>query len=184
MASPDSALSRGRAFLPRDPAFTIDVPTLADVPALARVHVRGWEIAYSHLLQGEQWFGQAAIDRRIAHWTSWLTPGTSAADEGRYRVGRDGEGAVIGLSASWPPREAQPARPHELSLLYIDEAWFGTGLARALTEAILEGGPASVWVTEDNPRARRFYEKAGFTPDGATRVEEHLGNLRDLRMVR
>ncbi|MGO2359488.1 MAG: GNAT family N-acetyltransferase [Brachybacterium tyrofermentans] len=49
---------------------------------------------------------------------------------------------------------------------------------------MLEGGPASVWVAEDNPRARRFYEKLGFTPDGATQVEEQLANIRDLRMVR
>ncbi|WP_157773336.1 GNAT family N-acetyltransferase [Brachybacterium vulturis] len=177
MSAPDPAS-------PTEQAFTISTPTLADVPALARIHVRGWELAYSHLLHGEQWFGQEAIDRRITHWTSWLTPGTPAADEGRYRVGRDGVGAVIGLAASWPPREAQPVRPRELSLLYLDEEWLGTGLAAALTEAILEGGPASVWVAEDNPRARRFYEKAGFAPDGAARVEEHLGSLRDLRMVR
>ncbi|MGO2537535.1 MAG: GNAT family N-acetyltransferase, partial [Brachybacterium tyrofermentans] len=62
--------------------------------------------------------------------------------------------------------------------------WLGTGVARELTEAILEGGPASVWVAEDNPRARRFYEKLGFAPDGATQVEEQLGGIRDLRMVR
>lgn len=99
-------------------------------------------------------------------------------------MGRDGVGAVIGLAASWPPRDPEPVRERELSLLYLDEAWFGSGLALALTEAILEGEPASVWVAEDNPRARRFYEKAGFTADGATQVEEHLGNLRDLRMVR
>ena len=166
------------------PAFTIDTPTLEDVPALARVHVRGWEIAYSHLLEGEQWFGQEAIERRIGHWTTWLTPGTRAADEGVYRVGRDGKGAVIGLAASWPPRDAEPVRPRELSVLYLDEAWLGTGLAAALAEAILEGGPASVWVAEENPRARRFYEKLGFRADGATQVEEHLGNLRDIRMVR
>ena len=159
MTAPDPAL-------PSDRAFAIDAPTLADVPTLARVHVRGWEIAYSHLLQGEQWFGQEAVDRRTAHWTSWLTPGTREADEGVFRVGRDGDGTVVGLVASWPPHEAQPPRSRELSLLYLDENWLGTGLARELTEAILEGGPASVWVTEDNPRARRFYEKAGFAPDG------------------
>lgn len=167
-----------------DRPFTLDRPALADVPALARLHVRGWEIAYSHLIEGDRWFGQAAIDRRVRDWTRWLTPGTRAADEGRYRVGRDADGAAIGLAASWPPRDAQPVRDRELSLLYLDERWFGTGLGRALTEAILEGGPASVWVAEDNPRARRFYEKAGFTPDGATQVEEHLGGIRDIRMVR
>lgn len=47
MDAPDPLASTGSA-------FTIDIPTLADVPALARLHVRGWEVAYSHLLQGEQ----------------------------------------------------------------------------------------------------------------------------------
>ena len=49
---------------------------------------------------------------------------------------------------------------------------------------MLEGASASVWVAAENPRARRFYEKLGFAPDGAEKVEEHLGNLLDIRMVR
>lgn len=166
------------------PVFTIDTARPSEAEALARVHVRGWEVAYGHLLAGEQWFGQEAIERRTRQWTSWLTPGTHGADQGMHRVGRDAEGAVIGLAASWPPRDPQPAAPPELSVLYIDEAWFGTGLGRALAEAILEGGPAGVWVAEQNPRARRFYEKLGFALDGTARVEEQLGNLRDLHMVR
>lgn len=167
-----------------DRRFTIGTPTLADVPALARLHVRGWEVAYGHLIQGEQWFGESAIQRRLEHWTHWLTPGTSAADEGVHRIGRDGTGAPVGLAASWPPRDPQPVRPRELSLLYLDPEWFGSGLARALTEATIGAGPASLWVAEDNPRARRFYEKLGFTADGARRTEEHLANLTDIRMVR
>lgn len=166
------------------PVFTIDTPRASEAGALARVHVRGWEVAYGHLLAGEQWFGQEAIERRTRQWTSWLTPGTHGADQGTHRVGRDAEGAVIGLAASWPPHDPQPAAPRELSVLYIDEAWFGTGLGRALAEAILEGGPAGVWVAEQNLRACRFYEKLGFALDGAARVEEQLGNLRDLHMVR
>ena len=62
-----------------DPAagFTIDVPTLADVPGLARVHVGGWEVAYGHALHGEEWFGEPAIARRLEPWTRWLTPGSA-----------------------------------------------------------------------------------------------------------
>lgn len=166
------------------PTFTIDRLRLEDVPAIARIHVDGWRVAYSHLLAGEQWFGQQAVDRRTTQWTSWLTPDTPAHDQGIYRIGRDAEGTPIGLAASWPPGEEQPVRGRELSILYIEEAWFGSGLGRALAESVLDGGPASVWVAEENPRARRFYEKLGFTPDGAARVEEQLGNIRDIRMVR
>jgi RimJ/RimL family protein N-acetyltransferase len=34
---------------------------------------------------------------------------------------------------------------------------------------------ASLWVLEDNPRARRFYEREGWRHDGAKREEEFLG---------
>lgn len=175
-----------RATAAADPAhaFRIDVPSLADAPALARVHVRGWEVAYGHALHGEQWFGEPAIRRRREHWTCWLTPGTPEADEGRFRIGRDATGTPVGLAASWAPREPQPVRERELSILYIDEAWFGSGLGRALVQSLLGEEPASVWVAEDNARARRFYEKLGFAADGAREVDERWPALPDIRMVR
>ena len=33
----------------------------------------------------------------------------------------------------------------------------------------------TLWVLRDNQRARRFYERAGFAPDGATNVLSGLG---------
>ena len=45
---------------------------------------------------------------------------------------------------------------------------FGIGRLKALgyTRAVL-------WVLRDNPRARTFYEKYGFVPDGAERTHHH-----------
>jgi RimJ/RimL family protein N-acetyltransferase len=38
------------------------------------------------------------------------------------------------------------------------------------------GGVRGVlWVLEDNSRARRFYERGGWRPDGTTRVEKLSG---------
>lgn len=166
------------------PAFTIDVPAPADAPGLARVHVRGWEVAYSHALTGEEWFGEPAIARRLAHWTTWLTPGTPEADEGVFRVGRDADGTPVGLAASWPPRDAEPVRERELSVLYVEQAWHGTGLARALVESLIGQEPASLWVAEDNARAQRFYAKLGFVADGTRQVDPRWPQLPDIRMVR
>ena len=165
-------------------AFTVDVPTLADVPALARVHVRSWEVAYGHVLAGEEWFGQPAIERRIEQWTRWLTPGAPEADEGAFRAGRDGDGTPVGLAASWPPRDAEPVRERELSVLYVEAAWHGTGMAQALVESLIGEEPASLWVAEDNARAQRFYAKLGFAPDGARHVDPRWPALPDIRMVR
>ena len=49
-------------------------------------------------------------------------------------------------------------------------------MAAALA-ALRAGGfvSASLWVLEDNPRARRFYEREGWTLDGERREEEFLG---------
>lgn len=163
--------------------FSIDVPLPEDAPAIARVHVEGWRDAYAHLLDGS-WFDEDAVARRTEQWTRWLTPGTPAHDSGIYRIGRDASGAPVGLAASWPVRDAVPVRDVELSLLYVDRAWWGSGLARSLVCAVIGDAPASLWVAEDNPRARRFYEKLGFEADGAHQAEEHLGGIEDMRMVR
>ena len=34
---------------------------------------------------------------------------------------------------------------------------------------------ALLWVLEDNPRARGFYERAGWAPDGVRKAEERFG---------
>jgi RimJ/RimL family protein N-acetyltransferase len=39
-------------------------------------------------------------------------------------------------------------------------------------------------VLRDNQRARRFYERAGFAPDGATNVLTGLGDVLELRYRR
>lgn len=87
----------------------------------------------------------------------------------------------------WGPpvrRATRTPRNLELASLYIDQDWYGTGMDRSLVLAVIGEAPASVWVTEDNARARRFYEKLGFVADGAAKVEEHLRSLREIRMVR
>ena len=165
-------------------SFTIDVPSLEDAPAIARVHVRGWEVAYGHVLSGEEWFGEPAIQRRTAQWTRWLTPGTPEADAGTFRIGRDEYEVPVGLAASWAPQDAEPVRERELSVLYVVAEWHGSGLGRALVESLLGDAPASLWVAEDNARARRFYEKLGFAPDGARQIDERWPQLPDIRMVR
>ena len=51
------------------------------------------------------------------------------------------------------------------------EAW-GTGVAARLHDRVLAAlgpGPARLWVLEENHRARRFYERRGWAPDGNTR---------------
>jgi ribosomal protein S18 acetylase RimI-like enzyme len=62
----------------------------------------------------------------------------------------------------------------------LREAW-GTGVGRALlttaVDALRDAGfrSATLWVLDSNARARRFYERAGFAPDGTTQPDTLAG---------
>ena len=48
-------------------------------------------------------------------------------------------------------------------------------MARGEEELALVYPEAVLWVLEDNPRARRFYEREGWDLDGARKEDEFLG---------
>ncbi len=90
---------------------------------------------------------------------------------------------MVGWATVGPSHEE--ASWGELYGIYVDpEAW-GTGAGPALIRAAAEelrahGHAAAVlWVLADNPRARRFYEREGWSTDGARRTGEHLGVRTD-----
>ena len=69
-------------------------------------------------------------------------------------------------------------------MLYVLADHHGTGIGQLLLDAVVAPGvPAQLWVAEHNPRARRFYERNGFLPDGASFIDERL-NLAEVRQVR
>jgi len=78
----------------------------------------------------------------------------------------------------------------ELYALYVHPAWWSTGTGRALMDQVLAkvcaAGYACItlWVLEANARARRFYQRAGFAPDGARHVLDDLGGVAEIRYRR
>lgn len=78
----------------------------------------------------------------------------------------------------------------ELYALYVHPAWWSTGTGRALMDQVLAkvraAGYASItlWVLEANARARRFYQRAGFAPDGARHVLDDLDGVTEIRYLR
>jgi GNAT superfamily N-acetyltransferase len=95
--------------------------------------------------------------------------------------------------APWPhPMTAAGAGGSvaELYALYVCPSWWSTGTGRALLERVLartsRAGYRSItlWVLRENLRARRFYERAGFAPDGASHILEGLGGVAEVRYRR
>jgi GNAT superfamily N-acetyltransferase len=73
-----------------------------------------------------------------------------------------------------------------LEALYVRPAAWGSGLAdelhRAAVAELRSRGcvRARLWVLEQNGRARRFYERHGWRPDGTSRIVEFPPNPVDL----
>ena len=141
-----------------------------DAQDVARVQVRACRVAYRGLI------ADGYLDA--------LTPEVFAR---RYTFGRIGlrlprtvvavDGPVIcGLATTGLCRDADPPNFGELIAIYVDPSYLGIGVGRLLIAAARERlrgigvAGALLWVLDGNVRARRFYERDGWTPDGACRI--------------
>jgi hypothetical protein len=77
----------------------------------------------------------------------------------------------------------QLARPSRISQeLGIGRSLFDTAVSDIVTHRFRG---AVLWVLDTNERARRFYEAAGWRPDGATKTEDRPGGkLQEVRYTR
>ena len=153
--------------------------TLADAEGIARVHLRGWQEAYAHLVPAETLAG-LSLGARTERWRTG--PALVTGDPECW-VGVRGD-AVVGFAlASTRPGEDRP-RDTELEALYILASEYGTGVGQALVDAALGARPAFLRVFQDNPRALAFYRRNGFEVESAS-VYAFLGvEAPDYLMVR
>jgi RimJ/RimL family protein N-acetyltransferase len=141
-----------------------------DAPAIADLHVRSWQAAYRHVFPAERLDAMDAAER-VERWEQNVVD----ADVPVFVADQQG---VVGFVAVGPSRD--PDCDGELWGIYLaPEAW-GSGAGGALMEAGLmylraNFREAILWVLRDNPRARRFYEKHGWSADGREKRGHHLG---------
>lgn len=100
-------------------------------------------------------------------------------------------GRVVGYAYVLPsPDSDVPAESSELGSIYVTEEVAGTGVAPTLMSAAVEHARAAgqglltLWVRPENGRARRFYEKYGFRPDGGERSRPHDSLPIEMREIR
>lgn len=157
-------------------------PLPGDAEAMAWVHNTGWRETYSHILP-ERFYDAAALGRRQEMWRRIL------ADPGERRLAvAEDAGEIVGLAMAGPAAgddadRGHPARELELNVLYVRPGHHGTGAGQALLDAVIGSASAQLWVAEDNARARAFYTRNGFHPDGARNADEEFDGA-EIRMVR
>ncbi|MGW5635716.1 N-acetyltransferase family protein [Streptomyces sp. NPDC003832] len=161
--------------------------TYADCDRVAEIRVGGWRTAYRGMMPQSHLDALSVPEDADRHRARF-----ARADGTTVNLIAERDGRAVGWSCHGPYRAGDLRTPDaELYAVYVDPALYGAGAGRALLAESLRRCAAAghprmlLWVLKDNARARRFYERAGFRPDGAEETFEADGvPVPELRYAR
>ncbi|MER6423622.1 GNAT family N-acetyltransferase [Streptomyces sp. NPDC001137] len=168
-------------------ALLVREMTLADCERVAEIRVGGWQTAYRGIIP-QSYLDTMSVpedaERRRTHFLE------RSAEVVNLVAERDGE--IVGWVCHGPYRAGEVRTPElELYALYVAPESYGVGVGRALIEESVRRCTAAgqarmyLWVLKENARARRFYERSGFRPDGTEEPFEVDGvQVPEVRYVR
>jgi RimJ/RimL family protein N-acetyltransferase len=165
-----------------DAAARVRLAAVEDADAIARVHLASHREVYvvpgripAEVVEG---WDEAA---RAEYWGRFAEHAVSG-ESTLVVAERDGE--VVGFASAGPSQDEDLAGGWQLYAIYLLESQYGSGLGQALIDAVLDARAASLWVLADNPRARAFYARSGFVPDGTIKTDPQWGAVDEVRLVR
>ena len=161
--------------------------TPADVAAVTRLQVASWRQAYAAIIPAGYLAAMSAAEREQRHLARVLDPEPRAA----YLLA-ERDGAVLGMTNVGPARDddVDPTAVGEIRAMYVDPPAWSTGVGAALMRAALDHlaghgiRGVTLWVLEANVRARNFYERWDFRPDGGRQVVELGRSIPEVRYYR
>ena len=173
--------------------LTIRAMTEADVDAVAAIHVRAWRAGYAGII-ADDYLDALDVAAFAERHRSRITRARSEPVLANARTVVAVAGSEVVGFASFGPYlrdddTFDPAMGH-LYAIYVHPDHWGRGAGRelisaaraALTEAGFPG--MRLWVLEENHRARRFYERAGLSPDGVRQTYVPRGSTQELPELR
>jgi GNAT superfamily N-acetyltransferase len=166
------------------PDLVVRDVTPGDVAAGTRLQVASWREAYAGIIPAGYLAAMSAAEREQRHLARVTDPEPRAA----YLLA-ERDGRIVGMTNVGPARDdgLDPSTTGEIRAMYADPGAWSTGVGAALMHAalarLIRGGFTAVtlWVLEDNARARLFYERWGFRLDGARQVVELGAPVAEVR---
>jgi len=157
---------------------------VADAAEVARVQVTGWHEAYTGRMP-QSILDRLDVGRATGWWHRVIAGGTDGEMPGEVWVAVR-EGVVIGFASAGSSRDEDGVPgERELYAIYVLAAHYGSGAGQGLLDAAIGRDAASLWILQDNPRARAFYERNGFRSDGSVKDDDRWGDpVREERLVR
>lgn len=161
----------------------------ADAREMAKIHARSWEAAYKDIIPPE--YIKKKNETRPVLWQRIVTED----NEIHYVILSEGKTAGI-MTVGLPQKENTDMISdsdidgsfYELHGIYLDPDYYRQGIGRAAIEFALEKARSEgksnmiLWVFADNISSIEFYEKCGFTSDGATKTLNCGRELKAIRM--
>jgi len=158
-----------------DPGPIVRPATVADARAIAEIRIASWRATYDGIVPATI-LDRMDVDQGEARIGGWL-----ADDRHCAFVVEAAPGRVAGYVLASAARDDDARGLGEVQAIYLDPAARGRNLGRPLLEAALAAlaglgfSTVILWVLTANAAARRFYERAGFRLDGATRLLDFDG---------
>jgi ribosomal protein S18 acetylase RimI-like enzyme len=149
--------------------------TVEDAAAIGRIKVRSWRSAYAEFMAAPL-LGALDPVQEAADWAEYLTTMPS----GHRLWVAEGDCAVVGFCRTGPADHDPDLGPGagEVYGLYVDPDHLGAGFGRQLfSHAVADlrargRRPVCVYAYRPNTNAVHFYQRAGFSLDGTTRLDE------------
>jgi GNAT superfamily N-acetyltransferase len=153
----------------------IRLATPSDIPEIARVHVRAWQVAYRGQVP-DAYLEELQPSHREALWSRVV-----AADNVTVLVAIE-SASVVAFCSLLPSRDDDAlATTGEIAAIYVEPDRWRRGIGAALLDAALDVARGrsfetlTLWVLSANSPARAFYESRGFAADGRSKTDTSLG---------
>ena len=149
--------------------------TDAEIRGKAYVALKSWHEAYTGLID-QSYLDALTLEQCENNARRW--PDTTF-------VAKHG-GRVIGFSSYGSYRGSELENAGEIVAVYVLKEYYGTGAGRLLMDralSMLNQPKVALWVLKGNRRAVRFYEKCGFSFDGAEKTQLIGSPVTEKRMV-
>jgi ribosomal protein S18 acetylase RimI-like enzyme len=147
----------------------------AQATALRDLHLTAWEVTYRDRA-AEGWYSEGLAAHADRDWVEIVR---SQAASGGGVLSAISDGSIIGLCQYGPTEDPDqdPGHVGQIHRLYVHPARQRAGVGRSLLAAAVtrlrESGAntATLWVLESDLRARSFYKRLGWKPDGARKIQ-------------
>lgn len=161
-------------------SITICRATAGDAHDYAYVLCESWKAAYKDIITPYEMKKNTDIEARARFFEKMIPSGNAV-----YLIARDGDTAC-GICALSSSRDDDMCGAGEVIAIYALPEYWGRGVGKKLMDSAIDALRADgfesvmLWAFEENTRARRFYERYGFSFSG-TYKDSGFTNAKEVR---